>query len=91
MEKYVNAVNSILAKWDPIGVGKDIATDEYRGYIPSILKVIEDKQRLVHCLEDILVNKIEVGYDRTNKRHLSDLLAVGDQIIQAYQMVKASK
>jgi hypothetical protein len=29
--QVVEEINAILAEWDPIGVGKPLAPDEYRG------------------------------------------------------------
>ena len=91
MNKYFEAVNSILAKWDPIGVGNSIANHEYSGYVPSILKSIDDKQELRYCLENILMNQIGTGYNPRNKRHLEDLLSVCDQIIEAIRNLEEGK
>jgi hypothetical protein len=82
MKKNIENINVILADWDPIGLGIEMAADEYKGYIPSILSAIEDKQQLKRCLEDILINKMGVKYDRTNKKHSEDLDQVCDKIIQ---------
>ncbi len=44
METKAEIINSILADWDPIGVGKNLAIDEYKGYIPLILQCCLDKK-----------------------------------------------
>ncbi len=66
-------VNKILARWNPIGVDSNIASDEYVGYIPIILKAIGNENNLMNCLEDILVNQMQLEYDSSNKSHKKDL------------------
>lgn len=82
MKRTIENINRILAKWDPIGVGEVISTDEYQGYIPLILKASENKHKLRICLENILINKLGVGYDSKNKEHSDDLEKICDKIIQ---------
>lgn len=91
MKRLVENINQILAEWDPIGVGAAIATDEYKGYIPTILNSINDKKRLMECLENILVNEIGLEYDSTNKEHFTDLQQICDKIIQVCSNSKALK
>ena len=91
MEKIIENINSVLAEWNPIGVDDNISCDEYRGYIPLILKVIDDEQKLFNCLNDILINQMCTGYDPDNNKHLADLKAVCGRIIKAYEEAKASK
>ena len=81
MKKTIESINQVLAQWDPIGVGIDTATDEYRSYISLILKSSESKYKLMNCLEDIAI-KMEIGYDPNNKNHSDDLQQVCDKIIQ---------
>lgn len=83
-------LNRVLAEWNPIGVDPAMADEEYKSYIPLILEYIENKQQLENCLEDILINKLEVGYDPTIKEHLDDLHRVCDSLIQVYQSKKIS-
>jgi len=40
------------------------------------------------CLEDILINKLEVDYDSTNKEYLEDLQQICKEIIQVYKTAK---
>jgi len=82
METKIEKINSVLVDWNPIGVPDNIAIDEYKGYIPSILQSIGNRQQLFNCLEDILINKMGVGYDPTNKLHSNDLNQVCDKILQ---------
>ena len=81
MNTNFEAVNSILAEWDPIGV-REIAKSEYMTYVPRILRVIKDKQKLRYCLEDILINQLGLAYDPNNKEHLLDLQAVRKKLMK---------
>jgi hypothetical protein len=89
MKALIENINQILAEWDPIGVGEIIATDEYSGYIPIILRSVNDKNILISCLANILANKIGLDYDTSNKSHIKDLQQVCEKIIQVYNKYKA--
>ncbi len=67
MKDYIENTNRILADWNPIGVPAHIAIEEYRVYIPLILRSIENRGQLMNCLEDILVNKLALGYATESK------------------------
>ena len=84
MKTIIENINQILAEWDPIGVGNTIATDEYRGYIPIIMKSINSKELLKNCLSDILINKIGIVYNPINKEHVRELEQICEKIIQVY-------
>lgn len=84
MKKTIERINQVLAEWDPIGVGEDIATDEYRSYISLILKSSESKDELMKCLEKI-VNEMDVGFDPKDKEHTEDLDRICNKIIQITQ------
>ncbi len=88
MKHATECINRILANWNPIGVPENIAIDEYKGYVPLILKSIESREQLEKCLEDILINKIGTGYDPANKEHLEDLQEICEKIIYVYQTAK---
>ena len=90
MSNIVENINQILANWNPLDVPENIAIEEYKGYIPLILQSIKSRQELINCLEDILINQLEVDYDPTNKEHLEDLLRICTEIIQEYQTTKAT-
>ena len=90
MKNIIESINRVLADWNPIGVDDEIAIEEYKGYIPLILKAIENKQELMNCLEDILINRMEIGYDPSNMEHIKDLQGVCERLIQIYQIAKAS-
>lgn len=76
-------INSILADWDPIGVGKEIATDEYIGYVPQILKCCTDKNKLMNCLSSILIESMGLDCDLNNPEHYEDIQNVCEKILQA--------
>jgi len=90
VKNIIESINRVLADWNPIGVDDEIAIEEYKGYIPLILKAIENKQELMNCLEDILINRMEIGYDPSNMEHIKDLQGVCERLIQIYQIAKAS-
>lgn len=77
----INGVNQILADWDPLDVGEDISLDEYQGYVPIIIKHIGNKEALINCLENILINNLEVGYDKNDERHKKMLNDVVEKIM----------
>ncbi|GAB2563285.1 hypothetical protein [Spirosoma areae] len=88
MEKTFENINRVLANWNPIGLPENIAIEEYKGYIPLILQSIENRQQLINCLEDMLINKLELGYDPANKEHSEDLQQICDILIKEYQKIK---
>lgn len=85
MNHTIKNINQILANWNPLDVPESIAIEEYKGYIPLIIRTIESHQQLINCLEDILINQLEVNYDPTNKEHLKDLQQICTEIIKEYQ------
>jgi len=82
MKKIIDDINQILSEWDPLGIGEDIITDEYRGYIPVVLKHIKSKEELTSCLEDILVNSLQTGYDKKNNNHKNMLMLIVEKIMR---------
>ena len=89
MKTTFENINKILAEWDPISVGETIAADEYRGYIPTILQSVNDKEQLMNCLESILVDQIGIDYNPANKEHFNDLQQICEKIIQVYNNTNA--
>ena len=84
MKEIIEKINHILATWNPIGVDSNIALDEYKGYIPLIIKNIDDNEKLKKCLENILIGEIGVEYDPTNENHARDLRQICDRINRVY-------
>lgn len=82
MDKVSEDINHILAKWDPIGVGENIATDEYKGYIPMILHLLPNRQELMEYLENVLMNEMGLDYNSNNKNHLYDLQKICNSLIE---------
>lgn len=56
MNELTNKINDILAKWDPIGVGEEMAVDEYKEYIPMIIQYTRDRQELINYLKKMVVD-----------------------------------
>lgn len=81
METKTEIINSILAGWDPIGVGEILAIDEYRGYIPLILQCCYDKKRLMDCLISIITDEMGLVYDLNNPKQYKDIQVVCDKIL----------
>jgi hypothetical protein len=81
MKKTIENVTRVLADWNPIGVPENIASDEYRDYVPMILNALENKENLMKVLEDILINKMELEYDPKNREHLEDLRKVCEKLL----------
>lgn len=89
MKAEFENINRVLADWNPISVDEEIAIDEYKAYIPSLYRVIDDKDGLMKCLEDILINKMEVGYEPKNKEHLEDLQKVCNKLFKVHLKTKS--
>lgn len=89
MEKIIENINRVLADWNPLEVPQDIALEEYRSFIPLILNSIGDRQQLIKCLEDILINKLELDYEIENKTQVDDLLQVCNKLIEVYQRARS--
>ena len=64
MNELTNKINDILTKWDPIGVGEEMAMDEYKEYIPMIIHYAQDRQKLINHLEKMLVDYMGLSYDQ---------------------------
>lgn len=79
-------INQILVEWDPIGVGPELAIDEYQGYIPTILQFCYDKKKLMACLRNIAINEMGLECDLNNKKYNSDIQLICDRIIQTYNI-----
>lgn len=87
MKTRIEMVNQILVEWDPIGVGPELAIDEYQGYVPIILQFCYDKKKLMACLHNIVKNEMGLECDLNNKKCNSDIQLICDRIIQAYNML----
>lgn len=84
LKKAFDAINTIVADWDPLGVGETIAEDEYTGYIPSIMQVIENGESLFEYLSHILINDLGSRFDPTDMKHVEGLESICDRIIGTY-------
>jgi hypothetical protein len=84
MKKYLEEINQIFIEWDPIGVGEEIARDEYRGYISNIINSSGSKDGIMKCLEKI-VDELEVGFDVNDEKQNQDLQIVCNRIYEVLQ------
>ncbi len=80
MNTIEEKINNILTNWNPINVPDEIAYDEYKSHIPSIIKYSNSYNSLFECLVDIVKNKIGLEFDINNKEHLKDLNKVANEI-----------
>jgi hypothetical protein len=69
MENLIKEINWILSEWDPLSLGIPISLNEYSGYIPTIVKHLNNKEELFKCLENILIYDLETGYNPLNLSH----------------------
>lgn len=81
-------INDILTKWDPIEVGKDIASSEYTLYVPVIISTILNNDSLLDCIENILTDSIGLEHNKNDVEHLRDINNVCDEINKAYEAYK---
>ena len=88
MDELTNKINDILTKWDPIGVGKEMAMDEYKEYIPMIIYYAQDRQKLINHLEKMLVDNMGLSYDQYDQRHSEELQNICDKLIEIYKNQK---
>jgi hypothetical protein len=82
MNKLDCLINEILINWNPIGVDISIAKDEYIRYIHRIKESLNNEIELINCLEDILVNEMELEYDSNKLEHLKDVYSVCNRLMK---------
>jgi len=83
MNYRIEKINEILADWNPIGVNSNLAKNEYRGYVPIIIKNINNKDKLLDCLIDILINKIGVGHRPLTEEQENELRKISEKLAEA--------
>lgn len=88
MNELTNIINDILTKWDPIGVEREMAMDEYKEYIPMIIHYAQDRQKLINHLEKMLVDYMGLSYDPYNQRHFEEVQNICDKLIEICQNQK---
>jgi hypothetical protein len=74
-------INTILYQWNPLGLPIDIALYEYKPYIPEIMRSMRDRQMLIGCLERIITDDMDTGYDKMNMSHKADVVDVANKIM----------
>lgn len=84
MKNLYDNINKVLSEWNPIGVDENIATDEYKGYVQTILKSIDNEDKLLKCLETILIEHLGMPYDNENENHINDLHIICHKLIEVY-------
>ncbi len=84
MGTLIEQINEILTEWDPIGVGKGVANEEYKSYVPLILRSVHTEEILMNCLIDILEKDMGLEYNHSNKQQTDDLQQACKKIIQVH-------
>lgn len=75
-------INKILADWDPVGVGFDLAKIEYIDYIPAIIENAKNEQALMKYLEQMLIDEMGLSYDQSNSVQYKMLKNICQEIFQ---------
>ena len=75
-------INKILSDWNPIEVPKEIALEEYRIYIPTILTALRKNDDVFNVLIEILTCKMELDYNPEKKEHVDDLKQVCEKLLK---------
>ncbi len=70
-------VNKILSHWNPIGVPKELASSEYKAYVPKILKNCKTEKKINIVLKEIL---LDMGLDY--KKNLNELIKLSSLIVK---------
>ena len=77
----MESINDLMAQWNPLDVPEAIAKTEYVGYVPLIIENMIDEMQLLSCIEDILINKMGLEYNRNNSQHKNDLINLCKRLI----------
>lgn len=80
MKNIKLSINQVLSDWDPLNVGRDIASDEYSKYIGGILKYINNQEQLTSYLEKILVQDLDTGYDKHNREDKDSVALIVEKL-----------
>lgn len=80
-------INLVLAGWNPIGVTDGISLVEYKSYIPSILKVLDngDEKLIVEHLIKLITDDMGLPFDRNNEGHIDDIANIASVLRLVYQ------
>ena len=74
-------INEILSEWNPIDVPDNIRKTEYQSFTSLIKTNMNNEEELIACLEDILINKLELDYNKSNPTQKRDLREVAIKIL----------
>ena len=79
-QTLANEINEILSEWDPIGVEKPISDDEYRQYIPEIIRAMNNIESLKKCLIHI-IDQLGMSYDLCDDMFQENIASVSEKIL----------
>jgi len=80
MNAIYEEVNSILAQWDPLNVGTDLALDEYRAYAPRLIRNLGERERLKTELEEILLKEMVCDFQHDDPLHMNSIEELCDKL-----------
>ena len=85
-QEILNTINTLLSEWDPIGLPKDIAEDEYMCYAQTIVHKLENNNNnirdyLITILKDLSSSE-EIIH---NKKAIDDINSLVIKIKQVYR------
>lgn len=72
MSKEID-LNKILTEWNPIGVPKRIAEDEYSEYVADLFNIESDLNSISEYLLNICVNSMGLDPDASAKTEIKEV------------------
>lgn len=80
MKSIEEKINDVLANWNPINVPAELAHDEYKSYVFTVLNNSYSKDLLFDCICSITTSIIGLDFDIRSETHINDLKRVCDEI-----------
>ena len=84
-QDILNTINTLLSEWDPIGLPKDIAEDEYMCYAQTIVHKLENNNSVRDYLITILIDLSNSEEIIHNKKAIDDINSLVIKIKQVYR------
>jgi hypothetical protein len=80
MNSIYEQVNAVISKWDPLNVGPDLASDEYRAFIPRLVRNIGKRENLRIALEEILLKEMKCDFQQDDPIHIKSIEDLCDEL-----------
>ena len=81
MTSALEDINEILADWNPVEVPIDIAKDEYKSYVPRIISIGPNYDKIKTELITILTVDLGLTFDEKNVFQQDEVEKVAIQIV----------